>query len=319
MAEGPSAIGTMGESNTSPEKRSREGRKRKPKGPRPGATKGRAKPAGSGRKPKDWKSLAKESIWEYVIRGLNGDPVQQSGPTGKQISRPLTQDNQVRLLTTAWKKLEPDLSAHAVQQQVEDVTQKLESKDIPPRDLARSVLSILQTAEVKETPKPPAQEQLLIGRDVIIENPSPPTIGTRQTGWQDIEGKGEASDLLSASSCSESEERSSDSEAARGGSPGNTDNPPSGSDALAPPSLPPSPSLNWRDGDIVFRCESGAHVKWNKPARTLDVYTWEGHLLQGYDNMQEAMQLALAQPGPLRPDDRLSVRHEPRVLRRRPR
>jgi len=88
-------------------------------GKKPGPARGSSKVAGSGRKRRDHKAEALQTIWQFVTRGLNGEPVKQAGPTGKQISKPLTQDNQVKLLTTAWKKLEPDLNATAVKAEID--------------------------------------------------------------------------------------------------------------------------------------------------------------------------------------------------------
>ena len=119
------------------------------------------------------KEQARESIWDYVIKGLTGQPVKSRGPTGKQISQPLSEDNQVKLLQTAWRKLEPDLNATAIKA---DVTTETIHTDPPePRQLARSILSILETAKLADetatepapAPAPPAQ--LLLGRDDIIE------------------------------------------------------------------------------------------------------------------------------------------------------
>ncbi len=119
------------------------------------------------------KELARESIWDYVIRGLTGQPVKSRGPTGKQISQPLSEDNQVKLLQTAWRKLEPDLNATAIRADV--TTETIYAEPPEPRQLARSILTILETAKLADepvsepAPAPAQPAQLLLGRDDIIE------------------------------------------------------------------------------------------------------------------------------------------------------
>lgn len=118
---------------------------------------------------------ARDSIWSYVVKGLSGQAVKSRGPTGKAISQPLTEDNQIRLLQTAWRKLEPDLNATAVSADIRSEHVKREPAE--PRELARSVLSILEHARLAdESPiaepfedNRPAPHQLLLGRDSVIE------------------------------------------------------------------------------------------------------------------------------------------------------
>ncbi len=77
-----------------------------------GRPKGTPKSPGSGRVKRTSiqiaRDKARDSIWSYVVKGLSGQAVKSRGPTGKAISQPLTEDNQIRLLQTAWRKLEPD-------------------------------------------------------------------------------------------------------------------------------------------------------------------------------------------------------------------
>ena len=139
---------------------------------KPGARKGCQKHGG--RVAKDWREAVRDKIWTYVHDGLSGKPVAQCGPTGKVVSKPLTADNQVKLLQTAWRKLEPDLNATAVKA---DITTEHVSKDpADPRQVARAVLSVLEHAKLAEEPiaEPfadprPQPHQLLLGRDAVIE------------------------------------------------------------------------------------------------------------------------------------------------------
>jgi len=120
------------------------------------------------KQPKDFKKAAAEQWWQYAWRGITGQSVAMGGPTGKSINRPLSEQSQLKLWETIGRKLQPDLSAQAVQAQVETISAETE----PPsnRDLARSVLSILQKAKVDEpTPPPIPCGQLLIGREDVIE------------------------------------------------------------------------------------------------------------------------------------------------------
>ncbi len=94
------------------------------------------------------KELARESIWDYVIKGLTGQPMKSRGPTGKSISQPLSEDNQVKLLQTAWRKLELDLIATAIKADV--TTETIHKAPPEPRQLARSILSILETAKLAD-------------------------------------------------------------------------------------------------------------------------------------------------------------------------
>lgn len=124
------------------------------------------------------KEQARDSIWSYVIRGLTGQAVKSRGPTGKAISQPLSEDNQVRLLQTAWKKLEPDLNATAIKAEVTSETTYTKPRTI--RDQARAVLHLFEHAKLEEekhAPPPPPPEpayepepaQLLLTRDKIID------------------------------------------------------------------------------------------------------------------------------------------------------
>lgn len=151
-----------------------------------GRPKGTPKSPGSGRQKRTRiqiaKDKARDSIWDYVVKGLSGQAVKSRGPTGKQISQPLTEDNQIRLLQTAWRKLEPDLNATAVSADI--VTEHVHTEPKDPRQVARAVLSVLEHAKLAEQaehpvtdepiaepppswPEPPAQ--LRIGRDKVIE------------------------------------------------------------------------------------------------------------------------------------------------------
>ncbi len=146
-----------------------------------GRPKGTAKSPGSGRQKRTRiqiaRDKARDSIWDYVVKGLSGQAVKSRGPTGKQISQPLTEDNQIRLLQTAWRKLEPDLNATAVSADIRSETIHTEPKD--PRQVARAVLNVLEHAKLAEQAEHPVAEpfadphpqphQLLLGRDAVIE------------------------------------------------------------------------------------------------------------------------------------------------------
>jgi len=123
------------------------------------------------KQPKDFKKAAAEQWWQYAWRGITGQSVAMGGPTGKSINRPLSEQSQLKLWETIGRKLQPDLSAQAVKAEVEHV----EREPVHPRDLARSVLNILQRAKVdgpepQSPPVPPAP--LLLTRDVVIETVS---------------------------------------------------------------------------------------------------------------------------------------------------
>jgi len=146
-----------------------------------GRPKGTPKSPGSGRQKRTRLQIAKDqardSIWSYVVKGLSSQAVKSRGPTGKAISQPLTEDNQIRLLQTAWRKLEPDLNATAVTADI--VTEHVHKESKDPRQVARAVLSVLEHAKLAEQAEHPvadpfvdprpAPHQLLIGRDAVIE------------------------------------------------------------------------------------------------------------------------------------------------------
>ncbi len=126
-------------------------------------------PKTGGRKP--IKEQVLPAIHKFVIDGLSGQPVKSAGPTGKPVTVPLTQDNQVKLAVAAWKKYEADLNATAIKADVvtEDVTPQKHDR----RQVARSILSLLQSAKLDEAPEvpapPPPVTQKLLTRDPVIE------------------------------------------------------------------------------------------------------------------------------------------------------
>lgn len=222
---------------------------------------------------------ARDSIWDYVVKGLSGQAVKSRGPTGKAISQPLTEDNQIRLLQTAWRKLEPDLNATAVSADIRSEAISKEPKD--PRQVARAVLSVLECAKLAEQaehpvaepssswPEPP--EQLRIGRDPIIEltaNSDQPA-STPAAALSNGEASGEVSPSFSNGSSNTPPVPSGSGAVSDGGG--------AGSDTAAPP--PPDKKLE--HGDIIRIESNGSHLWWDENRRKWACFC-NNNLLHGW-------------------------------------
>jgi hypothetical protein len=109
----------------------------------------------------------------FRLKALRGQNVRTRGPTGKIIDGPLSEPAVVSLSNQQTSRDYPSLQATAVKA---EVTTETIHTDLPePRALARSIISILETAKLAEEPaaepagpsEPPGQ--LLLGRDEFIE------------------------------------------------------------------------------------------------------------------------------------------------------
>lgn len=304
----------------------------KPARKRPGPPKGSRKVPGSGRKANvtNWTALeVRQKLLpdavEKMIAILKGEAVLCGGPTGKAVKRRPTLDQQIRVLDVALRKCVPDLSAVALSG---DADNPVAVEHSSPRDLARSVLTILETARLEAeepAPEPPPHHALLmIERQKIIGLNAVSDAATNGSPSQ-----GEASGISGSLGVSPV-----GSPAARpGGGVGEPDA--AGDDAVAPaPSEP-------QHGERVLLNENGAEVVYAVQRSKWAVHDHLGKLHAWRRGKQEALEFAeqLLAPslksnaGPDQPSPRedvwelnsrrdarpFSTHRPPKVLRRAPR
>jgi hypothetical protein len=122
---------------------------------RPGPPKGTPNVPGSGRK-KGTVNWTSQEVRERLLPAatqkimaiIEGEPMLCSGPTGKQIRRRPTLDQQLKAAELAYRKCLADLQSTTLQGPGE--TPLIPREEHSPRDLARAVLGILHKAEIDE-------------------------------------------------------------------------------------------------------------------------------------------------------------------------
>ncbi len=140
---------------------------------RPGRRKGSAKSPGTGRSKQPIELRLDIASDELALAVISGEPIHQYGTTGKAFTAPANLSLRQKFAEVWWNRRRPTLTAAHVKAEV--TTEHREPAE--PRELARSVLSILEHARLADErpiaepfvdPRP-APHQLLLGRDAVIE------------------------------------------------------------------------------------------------------------------------------------------------------
>ena len=237
---------------------------------KPGRPRGHAKTGG--RKPKvsyatrgevaghllpKWAALAEDI--------LDGKPLQVSGPTGKPQRRIATMDEKISVLRMVGGKVMADLQSSTLKAEVEVHKERAE-----PRELARAVLGIFNSAKLAEEAEHPIAEpsfedprpapaQLLLGRDAYIETNSASdqpstTAAALNGGGSGVSGSGPSS--LSNGSTNTSPPTTSQGDVSA--DEGTTSR-------LA--AVPSSSSDKLEHGDIIRIESNGSHLWWDANRR----------------------------------------------------
>ncbi len=155
---------------------------------RPGRRKGSAKSPGTGRSKQPIELRLDLASDELALAVISGEPIHQYGTTGKAFTAPANLSLRQKFAEVWWNRRRPTLTATAVRADI--VSEHVHREPAEPRELARAVLGILETARLADEPPiaeptpswPEPPETLLLTRDDIIEisasdrsGPSTPT------------------------------------------------------------------------------------------------------------------------------------------------
>jgi len=228
---------------------------------------GRGRPKGQphtgGRVKKTFEERMDVATDTWALKVLGGDNIKQAGKTGKQFWGPASVEVQESVARSWWNRRRPTLSAQHVQSQVETIHRE----PAEPRELARSVLSILEHARIADEPpiaepapswpEPPAQ--LLIGRDDIIELTANSDAGPSTSQALNGEGVGVTGSVPSSFSNGKNSSSLSGDEMSGGEV---------GSDTSASP--PPDKPLV--HGDKLHVESNGSHCWWDQNRKKYAVF-----------------------------------------------
>ena len=250
---------------------------------RPGRRPNCQKTPGSGRSKQPIEEQLDLASDALALDVISGKPIQQYGKTGKAFTGPAALGLRQRFAEVWWNRRRPTLTATQVRA---DVTTETIHKDPPhPRDLARSVLSVLNHAVLAEkeeqaaaepTPSPPENGQLLLTRDDVIElraidgrtgngmpRPSDGDGDLPGSPAPSVEGSNPSIEDISPIPFNQYTLNARPVDSNPGSASG-------GGDVAQSPGASPSPRKP-RDGDRIDVDENGAHIRFHEATKKWQV------------------------------------------------